>query len=109
MLVVMACFSIAYYFYIREYLNDFRLPVLAYVIVISIMVVLAGYRYGRVKLFSFRSVLAGAGFFVCSDALLAYAKFVHPFPLSGPAIMLSYMAAQYLITMGSIERRKRLI
>ena len=104
MLFLMGVFSLSYYSWIRDYLNDLRIPVMAYMFVISIMAILAGYRYRRVNLLSFRLIYIGAIFFVISDSLLAYNKFVEPFPFSGIAIMGTYMLAQYLITMGAVER-----
>lgn len=104
MLFVMGVFSLSYYSWIRDYLNDLRVPVMAYMFVISIMVILAGYRYQRVNLLSFRLIFIGAICFIISDSILAYNKFVDPFSYSGIAIMGTYMLAQYLITMGAIER-----
>lgn len=105
MLFVMGVFSLSYYSWIRDYLNDFRIPVMAYMFVISIMAILAGYRYLRVNLLSFRLIYFGAIFFVISDSALAYNKFVEPYPFAGVLIMGTYMIAQYLITMGAIERK----
>ena len=78
---------------------------MAYMFVISIMAILAGYRYKRVNLLSFRLIYFGALFFVISDSALAYNKFVEPFSFSGVLIMATYMIAQYLITLGAIERK----
>ncbi len=104
MLFLMGVFSLSYYSMIREYLGDLRIPVMAYMFVISIMAILAGYRYRRVNLPSFRLIYTGALFFVVSDSMLAYNKFVEPFPGAGMVIMGTYMLAQYLITMGAIGR-----
>jgi uncharacterized membrane protein YhhN len=105
MLFLMGVFSMSYYSIIRDYLNDFRIPVLAYIFVISIMAILAGYRYRRVNLLSFRLICFGAIFFVISDAALAYMKFVEPYNFAGILIMSTYMIAQFLITLGTIERK----
>lgn len=78
---------------------------MAYIFVISIMAILAAYRYKRVNLYSFRLIYWGALFFVISDSALAYNKFVEPFSFSGVLIMATYMIAQYLITLGAIERK----
>lgn len=104
-LFLMGVFSMSYYSIIRDYLNDFLIPVLAYIFVISIMAILAGYRYRRVNLLSFRLICFGASFFVISDAALAYMKFVEPYSFAGILIMLTYMIAQFLITLGTIERK----
>ena len=104
MLFFMGVFSLSYYSWIRDYLNDLRIPIMVYMMVISIMVILAGYRYGRVNKFSFKLIYIGAIFFVMSDSILAYNKFAEPISFSGVWIMGTYMLAQYLITMGTIER-----
>ncbi len=104
MLFLMGVFSLSYYSMIRDYLGDLRIPVMAYMFVISIMAILAGYRYRRVNLLSFRLIYAGAVFFVISDSALAYNKFVAPYEWAGVVIMGTYMIAQYLITVGVIER-----
>lgn len=95
----------SYYTMIRDYLNDFRIPVMAYMFVISVMAILAGYRYKRVNLLSFRMIYLGAVFFVISDSALAFNKFVQPYSFAGFLIMSTYMIAQYLITIGAIERK----
>ncbi len=105
MLFFMGIFSMSYYTFIRDYLNDFRIPVMAYMFVISVMAILAGYRYRRVNLLSFRMIYLGAIFFVISDSALAFNKFVQPFSSAGFIIMSTYMIAQYLITIGAIERK----
>lgn len=108
MLFCMGVFSMSYYTMIRDYLNDFRIPVMAYMFVISVMAILAGYRYKRVNLLSFRLIYLGAIFFVISDSALAFNKFVQPYSFAGFLIMSTYMIAQYLITMGAIERKVEL-
>lgn len=105
MFFILGVFTLSFYTFIRDYLNDFRIPVMIYMFVISVMAILAAYRYKRVNLFSFRLILFGAIFFVISDASLAYNKFVEPYSLSGIIIMSTYMIAQYLITIGAIERK----
>ena len=104
MLFTMAVFTSGMYFWMRPYLGEMKFPVMAYMIIISIMAILAGYRYGRVNLESFRLILGGAVFFIISDTLLAVNKFVEPFLYSGVLIMATYMVAQYLITMGAVVR-----
>ncbi len=105
MLFVMGVFSVSYYSFIRDSLGDLKLPVLAYVFVISLMAILAGYRYTRVSGASFTLILCGALLFVISDASLAFDKFVSPFEHAGLLIMGSYMLAQYFITAGAVERK----
>lgn len=104
MLFIMAGFTIGFYIFIRPYLNEMKIPVMAYMVIISIMAIMAGYRYQRVNLLSFQLIITGAILFIVSDSLLAINKFVEPFISSGVFIMATYMIAQYLITMGALER-----
>jgi uncharacterized membrane protein YhhN len=104
MLFIMAALTIGFYVWIRPYLNDMRLPVMAYMVIISLMAILAAYRYKRVNLASFWLIVAGAVFFIISDSILAINMFVEPVLRSGIWIMSTYMIAQYLITMGTLAR-----
>ncbi|MNR29801.1 YhhN-like protein [compost metagenome] len=82
-----------------------KLPVMVYTFVISMMMMMAAFRNQRVNTLSFNLILAGALCFLLSDSILAYNKFVKGFDFAGVLIMASYMAAQYLITMGAVERK----
>src|SRR5690606_29444194 len=99
-------YSLSYYSWIRSQLGLLRIPVMLYIFVISMMLIIAAYRYRRVNILSFRLILFGAIAFVLSDSLLAYHKFIGSFEWASQWIMLTYMAAQFLITLGTIERRK---
>ncbi len=59
-------------------------------------------RQGRVGAKSFRMVFAGAVLFVVSDSLIAVSRFLSPFTQSGFLIMLTYIAAQFLIMKGML-------
>ncbi|ACU04397.1 lysoplasmalogenase [Pedobacter heparinus] len=99
-----AILAISFYFYLRPQLGIMKLPVMVYILVISMMMMMACFRNQRVNSSSFKLILFGALFFVFSDGILAYNKFVSPISHSGVWIMASYMIAQYLITMGAVER-----
>lgn len=96
---------IAFYLYLRPHLGVMKLPVMVYTFVISMMLMMSVFRNQRVNKESFNLVFAGALFFVLSDSLLAYNKFVYSFPLSGVCIMATYMIAQYLIVTGAVQRK----
>ncbi|WP_448634226.1 lysoplasmalogenase [Pedobacter panaciterrae] len=100
-----AVFSISFYVYIRHGLGAMKLPVMVYTFVISLMMMMAAFRNMRVNKISFNLILFGAIFFLISDSTLAYNKFVKGFDLAGLLIMATYMIAQYLITIGGIERQ----
>lgn len=104
-IVLCALFSISFYFFLRPHLGAMKLPVMVYTFVISMMMMMAAFRNKRVNAISFNLILFGALCFLLSDSILAYNKFVKGFDFAGVFIMASYMAAQYLITMGGVERK----
>jgi len=104
-IVLCGLFSIGFYFYIRPHLGAMKLPVLAYSFVIALMMMMAAFRNLRVNRSSFLLILTGAICFLVSDSLLAYHKFVFQFKYGGLLIIATYMAAQYLITMGAVDRK----
>jgi uncharacterized membrane protein YhhN len=85
------------------YLGSMKWHVTIYFISILSMVFFAVSRDRNLP-FSF-SVLAGAILFLISDALLAVNKFAVPFNYAGVLVMLTYIAAQYLIVTGIVGQR----
>ena len=59
-------------------------------------------RSGRVEAMSFKLVFSGSILFLLSDSMIAFNKFHSEIPLAGFLIMISYIAAQYLIMRGLI-------
>lgn len=104
-LIVFGVFCLAFYLFLRPYLGIMKIPVMVYAFVISLMSIMAVNRKGRVNTISFNLIFFGAIAFLISDSLLAYNKFVNPFNGAGIAIMTTYMLAQYLITVGAVERK----
>ena len=100
--IVFAAFCAGLFFYLQPHLGAMQFPVLIYAVVISVMAIMAVSRYGRVNPFSFEIIFYGAVFFLFSDSMLAYNKFVEPLPHAGLVIMASYMLAQYFIVLGSV-------
>lgn len=100
-----AILAISFYFILRPHLGVMKLPVMSYILVISMMMMMASFRNQRVNPESFKLIIFGAMLFLLSDAILAYNKFVQPVDHAFSWIMASYMIAQYLITIGAIERR----
>ena len=97
-------FAVCFYFYLRPHLGIMKVPVLAYTIIISLMMMMSAFRNRRVNTTSFNLILIGALFFVLSDAILAYNKFISQSAHAGVFIIATYMVAQYLITMGGVSR-----
>jgi uncharacterized membrane protein YhhN len=80
--------------------------ILGYALVLGLMLLFALNREKKVPALSFRFVTFGAVFFVISDSLLAYNKFVMEIPFSPIFILGSYALAQYLIVQGLIIEGK---
>ena len=82
--------------------------ILVYAISLIGMSLAALNRKGRVGKAEFRWVFLGSLFFVISDSMIALNKFYFEdgFPLSGFWIMLTYIAAQYLIMRGLILEKQ---
>lgn len=100
-----ALLATGYFFYLRPYLAGMRIPVLIYILVISFMMMMAIFRNQRVNATSFWLIFSGAIFFILSDCVLAYNKFVFSFDHARLYVMSIYALAQYLIIIGGIERK----
>lgn len=87
------------------YLGSLQLPVMVYALVLTVMTLQALFRFGHTNKLSFALVFGGAISFMISDSLLAINKFMQPLPLSGLAIMLTYILAQYLIVEGVLKHQ----
>jgi len=103
--IVFGFFCISYYYFLRPYLGDMNVPVLVYCFVITLMGITAALRYERTNYKSFLWILLGAILFIISDATLAYNKFVERMDMGDFWVMTTYMLAQFLICMGTIERK----
>jgi uncharacterized membrane protein YhhN len=88
-----------------SHLGDLKIPVIAYALVLVGMVVNALFRFGRTSTPSFAMVFSGAILFMISDSLIAITKFLEPIAYGGFWIMITYVAAQYLIVQGLIKHR----
>jgi uncharacterized membrane protein YhhN len=84
--------------YIR--LGGLKIPVLVYAAVLTWMVLVALFRFGKTTSASFAMVFGGAILFMISDSLIAINKFLELLPMAGLWIMITYIAAQYLIVTG---------
>lgn len=81
-------------------LGGMKIPVLVYAIILTAMVLIALFRFGKTNTQSFAMVFGGAILFMISDSLIAINKFLEPLHLAGLWIMITYIAAQYLIVTG---------
>ena len=78
---------------LRPGLGEMALPVFVYVVVITVMAVLA-----VVRVIPDNRLLYGVLAFMASDSLLAIDKFLTPVPAASYCIIISYYFAQYMIT-----------
>ncbi len=86
------------------YLGELKLPVIIYAVVICSMLLCSLHIFLKVNKKAALYYWLGATAFVVSDTLLAVNKFYQPFAYAGILIMLTYCAAQYLITRGYIQQ-----
>ena len=102
-IIATGLYVVGLFYFLRPYLGDLQIPVVAYAAALGLMLVTVIRAYP--KLYSKPGIicLAGALFFVISDSLLAINKFYMGFPMSGIAIMLTYALAQYLLTIGAVR------
>jgi uncharacterized membrane protein YhhN len=94
-----------YYTVLRPYLGNMKFPVLFYSFAITLMAITAALRYGKTNTKSFAWILLGALMFLLSDSILAYNKFVEHIEIGDLLIMITYMLAQFLIAIGTVERK----
>jgi uncharacterized membrane protein YhhN len=94
------------FYTLRNDLNDLKIPVFIYILVLLGMALAALNRYNRVGKYSFTLVFCGSLLFLLSDALLAMDKFHAPIPLAGEWIMVAYMGAQWLFARGLAHNHK---
>ena len=89
-------------------LNELKIPVMVYALVLTLMVVQSIFRLGRTNAKSFSLVFFGAVFFLFSDSLLAINKFYQPIRFAAVWVMSTYIAALYLIVNGVIAHDEKL-
>lgn len=84
-------------------LGDMRIPVMIYVLVISVMLWRAAGRVGEPKIlpFSAWAGLIGALFFVFSDSVLAFRLFETPIQLGGSVVIVTYWLGQLGIALSA--------
>jgi uncharacterized membrane protein YhhN len=93
---------------LRSALGAYQIPILLYMLFISLMASLAVHTTTNIqyKKFALQTFVPGALLFVTSDALLATNKFHAHLPVLDLAVMLTYAGAQYFLTKGFISIKK---
>lgn len=87
-------------------LGVMKVPVAAYTVVITAMLLAALNRYGKVGRVSFLLVAAGAALFVASDSLIAINRFHTKLDHATLSVMSTYVIAQYLIVRGCLSENR---
>lgn len=100
-------YALFLYSLIYKGLNEMKLPVLIYSIVLAAMGMAALSRYKKTDSYSFIFVTAGALFFILSDSIIALNKFRSSVANASIYIMLTYIIAQYLIVTGCMLHIKQ--
>lgn len=77
-------------------------PIVIYVVAISLMGSAAAFRLGRTFIKSFLLVFVGALLFIASDSLLATDRFHHTLDHASWSVILTYALAQVLIASGAL-------
>lgn len=93
---------------LRNALGTYQVPILLYMLFISLMASLAVHTTtnDQYKKFAIQTFVPGALLFVTSDAILATNKFYAHLPVLDLAVMLTYAGAQYFLTKGFISIKK---
>ena len=93
---------------LRNALGAYQVPILLYMLFISLMASLAVHTTTNTsyKNFAQQTFVPGALLFVTSDALLATNKFYAHLPVLDLGVMLTYAGAQYFLTKGFISIKK---
>ena len=99
--IIILVFALIVYFALQSQLGELKIPVLLYMIALSSMV-WSAFNRSR-KILGYTWVAFGSILFMASDTILAWNKFLTPWNHHQAVIMLTYMAAQYLIIMGIVK------
>ncbi|WP_448377205.1 lysoplasmalogenase [Fervidobacterium sp.] len=92
--VFLLLFGLSYFLFIQNSLGRERIPVLIYVIVISLMVIFASSTNSP--------AFPGAILFFISDMLLAYDKYVKRLPNRDFLVLTTYFVGQFLIALSVV-------
>lgn len=94
--------SLLLFFLWTDIPKGLHLPVMLYAMVITAMAWCVVNMKGKIASAVFWSMLAGALLFIASDSMIALYRFGHPFEHARVAIMLTYIAGQFLLVRGAV-------
>lgn len=103
--VLLIFVSVIVFVVLNPYLGQLRLPIVVYMVLISLMAILAACTAGMppYRKISHRYFIPGAISFVVSDGLLALNKFIFHLGWVETIVMFTYGLALYLIAIGALR------
>ncbi|MBC8052323.1 MAG: lysoplasmalogenase [Sphingobacteriaceae bacterium] len=105
LLMVLLIVTVSFFIAAGKSLREFTYPAIAYFLILSAMMVLSGYRHKRVNRLSFKLIFTGSFSFVISNLSIGYYNFIDAEHTMMIIFLFTYLIAQYLVVMGSIERK----
>ncbi|OJY95598.1 MAG: hypothetical protein BGP13_12205 [Sphingobacteriales bacterium 40-81] len=90
-------------FVLNDYLEQLKIPVYVYGTVICAVWLYSINLFWKTDKKIAALLCFGSSQFVMSDSLLAVHKFIYPFEILPPLIMLTYCSAQFLLTSGAMR------
>lgn len=103
-----AIYTSALFAILAPYIGSLMIPVAVYALVISAMLAASAAAFDFEKQPFGKISVAGTLLFVVSDSILAVNRFAAPFEYAPVFVMLTYGAAQFLITEGSARNLREL-
>jgi len=104
-IVICTILGMGFYGYIRPYLNGDVFPAMLCTFLTSMLLMMAIFRNHRVNKTSFNLILLGAACLAITVVLFAINKYKASSDINTLLMLSSYMAGQYLVVMGGVERK----
>ncbi len=105
-IIAVLVYSVAFYFFLFPNVGSLRIPILIYMILISLMLLTSIHAFNlRSQTFG-KICVAGTMLFTFSDSILAINRFVVSIYLGSSLVMLVYATSQLLITEGALRNLK---
>ncbi len=101
--VAVLAYTIELLYVLWPHLGPMKVPVIIYGLIISIMLSMALWQYGKLSSKTAWLFIIGALLFVTSDSMLAIDKFKQHFSSASVMVMSTYVLAQFLIVLGSLR------
>lgn len=99
--IVLIIYAFLFFHVIKNNLGELNIPVIFYIIIITLMV-FSAFRRNKGK--GYIWVLFGSICFIISDSILAYDKFCHHYTNNNYLILIFYLIAQLFIVSGQLKK-----